>query len=84
MAGSEAPAAVEPQVGIKKDAVESAAIMRQESLQRHDSNAGASNVEPAANQTGTAKRKKKKKEEVFHVSMLTQENNVTLNKINAN
>ena len=38
--------------------------MRQESLQRKDSNVGAGKVE-GAGQTGTAKRKKKKKEEVM-------------------
>ena len=46
------------------ETAEAAGIMRQESLQRQDSKAGAGKVE-GAGQTGTAKRKKKKKEEVM-------------------
>ena len=46
------------------ETAEAVGIMRQESLQRQDSKAGAGKVE-GAGQTGTAKRKKKKKEEVM-------------------
>ena len=57
--------ATEPGPVIKPEAVENAGVPGQETLQRTDSSVGGSKVvDQGANQTGTAKRKKKKKEEV--------------------
>ena len=54
----------EPTPVANDEPVVAASTMRQESLQRKDSNVGAGKVD-GAGQTGTAKRKKKKKEEVM-------------------
>ena len=54
----------EPTPVANDEPVVAASTMRQESFQRKDSNVGAGKVE-GAGQTGTAKRKKKKKEEVM-------------------
>ena len=50
---------------IKQEPSEAVAIKRQESLQRRESGGGGSAIEATGNQTGTAKRKKKKRDEVF-------------------
>ena len=54
----------EPTPVANDEPVVAASTMRHESLQRKDSNVGAGKVD-GAGQTGTAKRKKKKKEEVM-------------------
>ena len=54
----------EPTPVVNDEPAAAASTVRKESLQRKDSNVGAGKVE-GAGQTGTAKRKKKKKEEVM-------------------
>ena len=60
---------------------DSAAVKRQESLQRKDSNTGATAVvaEEATNLTGTAKRKKKKKDEVgWYITIACSHSKLTM------
>ena len=54
-------ASVEKEAEANNEPADATGVMRQESLQRKDSNVGKAD---GAGQTGTAKRKKKKKEEV--------------------
>ena len=61
------------QAEANKEPTETTGVIRQESLQRKDSNVGAGKVE-GAGQTGTAKRKKKKKEEVTGTKLICMDN----------
>ena len=65
VAQNKMPAEIALTPALTQEPKETAATMQQKSLQRNDSNLGAGKLEQGGNQTGTAKRKKKKKEEVF-------------------